>query len=153
MNLISSTRYLRLGTSNCRSYVRKFASTSQTHPVQSKLLSELVDRGYIYQCTDLKQLDKRIFSFEEAGADVSGRPVTMYVGFDATASTLHAGSLIQLMVARKFLQHGHHVICLVGGGTTKIGDPSGKDSARKMLSNKVRLGDRTQIPLIILLLI
>jgi tyrosyl-tRNA synthetase len=118
--------------------------------IRSTLLKELVGRGYVYQCTDLVSLDRKLFAFEQfrRAGSVSGtvesanhsaappRPVWMYVGFDATAPALHAGSLIQLMLARTFLKHGHTVVCLLGGGTTKIGDPSGKDAARQMLSTE-----------------
>lgn len=123
-------------------------AVSPTEGVKSALLGELIARGYMYQCTDLCNLDNRILMFEQYNPTTAfvesstkptapPKPVTMYVGFDATASSLHAGSLIQLMLARTFLRHGHRVICLLGGGTTKIGDPSGKDTARQMLTEDV----------------
>lgn len=118
-----------------------------TVEVHSTLLKELISRGFTYQFTDMGGLDKRLLEFEESNSTAATtesatkpklkpKPLTMYVGFDATASSLHAGSLIQLMLARMFLSHGHRVICLLGGGTTKIGDPSGKDAARQMLSEE-----------------
>ena len=133
-------RGFRVGQGLSRCFVARPLSSAaigseEQIPVKSKLAAELIGRGYLYQCTDLNAFDKRIQNFE-SGSD-SALPITMYVGFDATASSLHAGSLIQLMLARIFLKHGHNVICLIGGGTTKIGDPSGKDVARQMLSEEV----------------
>jgi tyrosyl-tRNA synthetase len=91
---------------------------------RSELVNLLVTRGYHHQCTDLEGLDK---------AAAAG-PVTGYIGFDCTADSLHAGSLVQIMLLRRLQQTGHRPIALMGGGTTKIGDPSGKDEARKILT-------------------
>jgi len=92
---------------------------------QSALLRLLDERGYIHQATDA------------AGLDVlaSREVVTGYIGFDATAPSLHVGSLVQIMMLRRMQQAGHRPIVLMGGGTTKIGDPSGKDESRKLLSH------------------
>ncbi|MFM7702094.1 MAG: tyrosine--tRNA ligase, partial [Alphaproteobacteria bacterium] len=89
-------------------------------------LQEFIERGYLAQCTDLDAL-KQKFNQEK---------IYCYIGFDCTANTLHAGSLIQIMILRLLQKHGHYPIVLLGGGTTKIGDPSGKDEARKILDNQ-----------------
>jgi tyrosyl-tRNA synthetase len=92
---------------------------------KSEFLNELKARGYIHQVTD------------EAGLDTltrSGR-ITGYIGFDCTAPSLHVGNLLGIMMLRKLQQAGHTPIVLIGGGTTKVGDPSGKDEARKLLTD------------------
>ncbi|MEM9422577.1 MAG: tyrosine--tRNA ligase, partial [Pseudomonadota bacterium] len=91
---------------------------------QSDFLNVLHERGFIHQSTHLEALDQ---------AATKG-VVTGYIGFDATADSLHAGSLIQIMMLYWLQQTGHRPIALMGGGTTKIGDPSGKDTQRKMLT-------------------
>src|SRR3954466_15022363 len=90
----------------------------------SSLLKLLGERGYIHQVTDAAALD----------ALAAKEVVTAYVGFDATASSLHVGNLISIMMLRRLQQTGHKPIVLMGGGTTKVGDPSGKDESRKMLT-------------------
>jgi tyrosyl-tRNA synthetase len=90
----------------------------------SSLLKLLDERGYIHQVTDPAALDRL------AGSGV----VSTYVGFDATAPSLHVGNLVSIMMLRRLQQAGHRPIVLMGGGTTKIGDPSGKDESRKLLS-------------------
>jgi tyrosyl-tRNA synthetase len=90
---------------------------------QSELLRSLSARGYIHQVTDPAALDAL------AGKQI----VPIYVGFDATASSLHVGNLVSVMLLRRVQQAGHKPIVIMGGGTTKIGDPSGKDEVRKML--------------------
>ena len=92
---------------------------------QSDLLRLLDERGYIHQVTDAGALDAL------AGSQV----VPGYIGFDATAPSLHVGSLVQIMMLRRLQQTGHKPIVVMGGGTTKIGDPSGKDESRKMLTD------------------
>lgn len=92
---------------------------------KSDLVRTLVERGYYNDATNLEGLDK---------AALDG-VVTAYIGFDATASSLHVGSLVQIMMLRRIQQAGHKPIILMGGGTTKIGDPSGKDKTRSMLDN------------------
>ena len=94
--------------------------------LRSDLLRTLVERGYVHQCTDLEGLD---------AAAVSGR-ITGYIGFDATADSLHVGSLVQIMLLRHMQRTGHRPIVLMGGGTTKVGDPSGKDQSRQLLSEQ-----------------
>lgn len=92
---------------------------------KSDFLNVLDERGFIAQGANIEDLDKK------AGAGV----VTGYIGFDATAKSLHAGSLIQIMLLYWLQQTGHRPIALMGGGTTKVGDPSGKDEQRKLLSD------------------
>src|SRR6478736_9663203 len=91
----------------------------------STLLKLLDERGYIHQVTDAAALD----------ALASKEVVSAYVGFDATASSLHVGNLISIMMLRRLQQAGHKPVVLMGGGTTKVGDPSGKDESRKLLSH------------------
>src|SRR5919106_1397208 len=91
---------------------------------QSSLLRLLDERGYIHQATDAAALD----------ALASREVVAGYIGFDATAPSLHVGSLVQIMMLRRMQQAGHKPIVLMGGGTTKVGDPTGKDESRKLLT-------------------
>ena len=88
------------------------------------LIEELKYRGFLHQCTDEESLNKKLES----------ENITFYIGFDCTAKSLHIGSLIQIMVMRLFQKYGHTPIILIGTGTTRIGDPSGKDETRKMLT-------------------
>ncbi len=94
---------------------------------QSELMKRLTERGYLYQCTDETGLDK-------AAAD---GVVTGYIGFDCTAPSLHVGSLVQIMMLRHLQKSGGRPIVLLGGGTTKIGDPSDKDKSRPILTPDV----------------
>ena len=94
--------------------------------LSSEFVKDISDRGYMHQCTDLDALDKLCKS----------QSIAAYIGFDCTADSLHVGSLTQIMMLRKLQKCGHKPIVLMGGGTTKIGDPSGKDSARPLLSNE-----------------
>ena len=94
--------------------------------MKNSFLSEMTSRGFLNQCTDLDRLDK-----------VSGqKSITAYIGFDCTVPSLHVGSLMQIMILRLLQRHGHQPMVLLGGGTTLIGDPSGKDSTRKILKQK-----------------
>jgi len=90
---------------------------------RSDLLRVLAERGYVHQITDPEGLD----------ALAAGQAVPGYIGFDATAPSLHVGSLVQIMMLRRLQQTGHKPIIVMGGGTTKIGDPSGKDESRRLL--------------------
>ena len=92
----------------------------------SSLLKLLDERGYIHQVTDAAALD----------ALASREVVSAYVGYDATAPSLHVGNLVSIMLLRRLQQAGHKPIVLMGGGTTKVGDPSGKDEGRKLLSTE-----------------
>src|SRR6202008_428415 len=94
---------------------------------KSDLLRLLDERGYIHQITDPEGLD----------ALAAKQIVPGYIGFDATAPSLHVGSLVQIMLLRRMQQSGHKPIVLMGGGTSKIGDPSFKDEARKLLTAEV----------------
>jgi len=94
---------------------------------QSDLLRLLDERGYIHQATDAAGLDTL----------ASKQVVPGYIGFDATAPSLHVGSLVQIMMLRRLQQAGHKPIVLMGGGTTKVGDPSGKDESRKLLTSEM----------------
>ena len=97
---------------------------------QSQFLTILEERGFIHQQTDASGLDAYLAEHEKKGT--SG---VAYIGFDCTAKSLHVGSLLQIMCLRWFQQCGHKPIILLGGGTTKIGDPSGKDESRKLLGD------------------
>ena len=96
--------------------------------VSSEFISEIKVRGFIHQATDLNKLDSILFK---------NKPQTGYIGFDCTAKSLHVGSLMQIMLLRWFQKTGHRPIVLLGGGTTLIGDPSGKDESRKLLNEKI----------------
>ena len=89
-----------------------------------KFLKEFKDRGYFYQCTNEKELSELM----------QNQSINAYIGFDSTAPSLHVGSLLQIMCLRMLQKHGHKPIVLLGGGTTRIGDPSGKEETRKILS-------------------
>ncbi|HEX2582227.1 MAG TPA: tyrosine--tRNA ligase [Dongiaceae bacterium] len=91
---------------------------------RSELIHELTWRGFLHQCTALDELDILAKS----------KRLTGYIGFDATASSLHVGSMVQIMLLRRFQQAGHRPVVLMGGGTTKVGDPSGRDESRKLLT-------------------
>ena len=89
--------------------------------MKNKFLLEMQIRGYLNQCTDIDKLDEIC----------NKQSISGYIGFDCTANSLHVGSLLQIMILRLMQKHGHKPIVLLGGGTTLIGDPSGKDSTRK----------------------
>jgi len=92
----------------------------------NKFLKEFKDRGYFYQCTSEVELSELL----------NKKKIKGYIGFDCTAESLHVGSLLQIMCLRLLQKHGHRPIVLLGGGTTRIGDPSGKDKTRKILTEK-----------------
>jgi tyrosyl-tRNA synthetase len=92
----------------------------------NKFLKEFKDRGFFYQCTSEDELSKLL----------NKEKINGYIGFDCTAESLHVGSLLQIMCLRLLQKHGHRPIVLLGGGTTRIGDPSGKDKTRTILSEK-----------------
>ena len=91
---------------------------------KSELVHLLVERGYLHQATNLEGLD----------AKAASGVVTGYIGFDATAASLHVGNMMQIMMLRRMQQTGHKPIVVMGGGTTKVGDPSGKDATRQLLT-------------------
>ena len=92
----------------------------------SDLMTVLTERGYLYQCTDEAALDKA----------ASDGQITGYIGFDCTAPSLHVGSMVQIMMLRRLQQAGHRPIILLGGGTTKVGDPTDKDKSRPILTDE-----------------
>src|SRR6266849_6748093 len=92
---------------------------------RSAFLSAATERGFVHQCTDFETLDERL----------CGGRVTGYIGYDCTADSLHVGNLMSIMLLRLFQKSGHKPIVLMGGGTTRIGDPSGKDEARPLLDD------------------
>src|SRR5210317_585513 len=94
--------------------------------MNTNILTEFKNRGYFFQCTNEKYLEKLL----------SSKKIAFYIGFDCTAPSLHVGSLIQIMCLRLFQKHGHTPIVLLGGGTTLIGDPSGKEESRKILTKE-----------------
>lgn len=94
--------------------------------LKSSFLKTVVDRGFIHQCTDASELDQRC----------KDGTIAAYVGYDCTADSLHVGSLVSIMLLRHFQQCGHKPIVLMGGGTTRVGDPSGKDESRQLLSDE-----------------
>jgi tyrosyl-tRNA synthetase len=93
--------------------------------MRSAFLATAIERGFVHQCTDFETLDERL----------GGGRVTGYIGYDCTADSLHVGSLVGIMLLRLFHKCGHKPIVLMGGGTTRIGDPSGKDEARQLLDD------------------
>src|SRR3954468_4978464 len=90
----------------------------------STVMRLLAERGYIHQVTDAAAFD----------ALAAKRIISAYIGFDCTAPSLHVGSLVQIMTLRRLQQTGHKPIVVMGGGTTKVGDPSGKDEMRQLLT-------------------
>src|SRR5690348_731223 len=91
----------------------------------SDFLRDATERGFVFQCTDTEGLD----------AALRSGVVTGYIGFDCTADSLHVGNLVGIMILRLLQRHGHRPLVLMGGGTTRIGDPSGKDESRQLLSD------------------
>ena len=90
---------------------------------KSDFLREINSRGFIYQSSDIDNLDDLM----------SKKKITAYIGFDITSDSLHIGSLVQLMLLNWLDEFDHNTIALVGGGTTLVGDPSGKDKSRKIM--------------------
>ena len=90
---------------------------------KSEFLAEAKARGFVFQCTDEEALD----------AACAAGPIAGYAGFDLTADSLHVGHMIPIMLLRLFQKHGHKPVALMGGGTTRIGDPSFREEARQLL--------------------
>ena len=107
--------------------------------MQDTFLSEFTSRGYYNQCTDRNELENYM----------SKNKIRAYIGFDSTAPSLHVGSLMQIMCLRLLQKYGHQPIVLLGGGTTLIGDPSGKEETRKILNNKEISKNRKTKPIFI----
>ena len=95
--------------------------------VKDPFLKTMRDRGFLFQCTNLKDLDEYM----------TANPTSAYLGFDATADSLHVGSLLQIMILRHLQKSGHRPVVLIGGGTSKVGDPTGKDESRKLLDDEI----------------
>jgi len=95
--------------------------------LQSQFLRTVIERGFVHQCTDQAALDARL---------AESAPVVCYIGFDCTANSLHVGSLVPIMLLRWWQRTGHKPIVLMGGGTTMVGDPSGKDESRQLLTGE-----------------
>jgi tyrosyl-tRNA synthetase len=95
--------------------------------VQSPFLTTLRDRGFLHQCTGITELDAKLMSGTQSA----------YLGFDATADSLHVGSLLQIMILRHLQKSGHKPVVLIGGGTSKVGDPTGKDESRVLLTDEI----------------
>ena len=93
---------------------------------RSPFLNEISSRGFIYQSSDIDELDILM----------NKKSITAYIGFDITNESLHIGSLVQLMLLHWLDYYGHRSVALMGGGTTLVGDPSGKDESRKILKLK-----------------
>jgi tyrosyl-tRNA synthetase len=102
--------------------------------VESPFLQIMRDRGFLHQCTNLEELDKNMMDKQKEGGALAA-----YLGFDATADSLHVGSLLQIMILRHLQKSGHKPIVLIGGGTSKVGDPTGKDESRKLLDDEMIL--------------
>ena len=93
---------------------------------RSEFIQAVVERGFLHQATDLDALDQL----------AAEKRLTAYIGFDATADSLHVGNLVGIMLLRLFQRTGHRPIALAGGGTTKVGDPSGKEESRQLLTDE-----------------
>ena len=92
---------------------------------KSGFIQAVTERGFLHQCTDLEALD-----------DLATKgPIPAYIGFDCTAPSLHAGSMVPIMLLRLLQKSGHKPIVLMGGGTSMVGDPSGKDDSRQLLDD------------------
>lgn len=100
--------------------------------LQSSFLQTMRDRGFLHQCTNIVELDKAL-----ASSLAEGGATSAYLGFDATADSLHVGSLLQIMILRHLQKSGHRPVVLIGGGTSKVGDPTGKDESRVQLTDEI----------------
>ena len=110
--------------------------------LKSPFLQTMRDRGFLFQCTNLVELDALLTSSSSSSASASNNTnnnniISAYLGFDATADSLHVGSLLQIMILRHYQQCGHRPIVLIGGGTSKVGDPTGKDESRILLTDEI----------------
>jgi tyrosyl-tRNA synthetase len=115
-------------------YAQEAASLQK---LESTFLRTMRDRGFLHQCTGILALDEKMKSHTHGDDDaaLTTTPIAAYLGFDATADSLHVGSLLQIMILRHLQQSGHKPIVLIGGGTSKVGDPTGKDESRKLLTD------------------
>ena len=113
-----------VGASDSSIYATEKESLSK---LKSQFLQTMRDRGFLHQCTNILELDARLCEKTQSA----------YLGFDATADSLHVGSLLQIMILRHLQKSGHRPVVLVGGGTSKVGDPTGKDESRVMLTEEI----------------
>lgn len=97
--------------------------------LKSPFLQTMRDRGFLHQCTGIVDLDEKMME----------KTISAYLGFDATADSLHVGSLLQIMILRHLQKSGHRPVVLIGGGTSKVGDPTGKDESRVMMTDEIIL--------------
>jgi tyrosyl-tRNA synthetase len=104
--------------------------------LKSTFLQTLRDRGFLHQCTNIQELDNVLYESTSDSSGANSAVVSAYLGFDATADSLHVGSLLQIMILRHFQRSGHKPIVLIGGGTSKVGDPTGKDESRRLLDEE-----------------
>jgi tyrosyl-tRNA synthetase len=104
--------------------------------LKSPFLQTLRDRGFLHQCTNIQELDNMLYDSTSNSSGPNSAVVSAYLGFDATADSLHVGSLLQIMILRHFQRCGHKPIVLIGGGTSKVGDPTGKDESRKLMDEE-----------------
>lgn len=110
---------------NTKFKLNKYTPLLNERKLYMTFFEEFKRRGYFYQCTNESSLDEKL----------NNQKMVAYIGFDCTARSLHVGNLMQVMILRLLQQHGHKPIVLIGGATTKIGDPTGKEEARKYLSD------------------
>ena len=103
--------------------------------MRSELINLLQSRGYVHQATDLEALDGR----------AAAGPITAYIGFDLTARSLHVGNLVGIMLLRRLEQTGHKAVVLLGGGTSQVGDPSGKEEGRQLLNQEQIAANKASI--------
>ena len=103
----------------CKSNLSKFS-------MKNNFINEITTRGFFHQCTDEVKLTNLL----------NNKSIKAYIGFDCTAPSLHVGSLLQIMCLRLLQKYGHQPVVLLGGGTTLIGDPSGKETTRRILTNQ-----------------
>jgi len=129
---VDETEDLALATSSSSSSSIYATEPEALSKLKSTFLKTMRDRGFLHQCTNIEDLDEILSS--SSGGD---RAESAYLGFDATADSLHVGSLLQIMILRHLQKSGHRPVVLVGGGTSKVGDPTGKDESRVLLSDDV----------------
>ena len=126
-----STEVEQTQSSDSSIYVDQAEALSK---IKSPFLQVMRDRGFMHQCTNIEGLDKNMME-----KTMEGGALSAYLGFDATADSLHVGSLLQIMILRHLQKSGHRPVVLIGGGTSKVGDPTGKDESRKLLTDDIIL--------------
>ena len=116
--------------------VPSYVACKKMNTATSDFIEVITERGFLHQCTDIDELTETLRK---------GTPATCYIGFDCTADSLHVGSLLPIMILRWFQKCGHKPIVLMGGGTSRVGDPSGKDEARQLLSEEAISANKRSI--------